>query len=121
MGSNLPSVSIRQVPGGAPNDLLEEILEAACFWKVIESARLASKLSRASFAVVLKPDLDIYSLAVSSGTDRDLVLHLAILLQQRGYESITVLDARNSRDNWLLNREPLVVADFWPPKTRFIP
>ena len=37
--------------------------------------------------------------------------HLASLLRQRGYASITLIDARNTRDSWLLNREPLIVAD----------
>jgi uncharacterized protein (DUF362 family) len=104
-------VCIRRAPGGAQNELLEEVLEAAGFWTAIEAVRRARKSRRAGFAVVIKPDLDVYNLALPSGTDPGLVRHLAVLLRQRGYKSVTVIDARNSPDPWLLNREPLAVAD----------
>ncbi len=106
-----PVVCIRQVPGDAANALLEAVLEACGFWARLESVRRARRLPRKSVSIVVKPDLDVFNLALPSGTDPQLVGHLATLLQRRGYRSITVLDARNGRDDWLLNREPLMVAD----------
>ncbi len=111
MDANRPRVSVRRVPGGTPGAVLEQVLEAAGFWQVIKATRRAADRSGTEFRIVVKPDLDVYNLAFASGTDVDLVQHLASLLCQRGFDSITVLDARNSDDSWLLNREPLVVAD----------
>jgi hypothetical protein len=111
MNKKPPSVCIRHAPGVAPGSMLEEILDASGFWIEIESVRRAQKISRDNLTIAVKPDLDVFNLALPSGTDRDLVHHLASLLRQRGYASITLIDARNTRDSWLLNREPLIVAD----------
>ena len=108
---NQPVVCIRQVPGEAANSLLEAVLDACGFWARLESVRRARRLPRKRVVIVVKADLDVFNLALPSGTDPQLVAHLATLLQRRGYRSITVLDARNGRDDWLLNREPLMVAD----------
>ncbi len=112
MNNEPPSVCIRHTPGGTPDLMLEEILDASGFWTAMESVRRTQKISRDRFSIAIKPDLDVFNLALPSGTDRHLVQHLASLLRQRGYALITVIDARNTRDSWLLNREPLMVADF---------
>ena len=111
MSNKPPSLCVRHAPGGTPESTLEEILDASGFWNAIESVRHATKIPRDGLRIAIKPDLDVFNLALPSGTDRILVHHLASLLCKRGYASITVIDARNTRDTWLLNREPLIVAD----------
>ncbi len=112
MNRNSPKVCIRQAPAGDATALLEEVLDAAAFWERIESVCRERDRSPGAATIAIKPDLDVYNAALPSGTDPDLVSHLARLLRDKGFESILVIDARNSRDRWLLNREPLMVADF---------
>ena len=106
-----PQITIRQAPEQAPEDLLAETLQAAGFWTTLESVRLAKVSCKHTFRIVIKPDLDVYDLNLQAGTSVALVEQLVRWLVDWGSDSVAVIDARNSQDNWLLNREPLVVAD----------
>lgn len=108
------NVCVVQRPGALPAALLEEVLEAAGFW------RLAA---RHRGPVIIKPDLDFYEATPHGGTEPALVEHLIDLLHDRGHADVSVGEARNEPDTWLHNREPMVVADlvgyaFVTPKGR---
>lgn len=111
MDSKPLRVTVRRAPGGSPNELLEEVLEASGFWGTIDAVCREHQIAPAHLKIVIKPDLDVYDLAIPAGTDPALVDHLAALLHDREFKSITVIDGRNSQDHWLLNREPQMVAD----------
>lgn len=104
-------VTIAQATEQSPAELLTRILQVSGFWPALKSVRQATKKTADEFLIAIKPDLDLYDLAFPAGTDPELVAHLASLLRTHGYTRITVLDARNSDDAWLLNRDPLMVAD----------
>jgi uncharacterized protein (DUF362 family) len=100
---------------GAPAaTLLEEVLEAAGFWRL---------LARCKGSVVIKPDIDFHEAAAHGGTEPALVEHLVDLLHDRGHCDVAVGEARNEDDAWLRNREPMVVPElvgyrFVTPKGR---
>ena len=107
-------VCVRQRAGAAATVLLEEVLEAAGFWRLV---------ARRKGSVVIKPDLDFYDAAPHGGTEPALVEHLIDLLHDRGCTDVAIGEARNEDDGWLHNREPMVVPElvgyrFVTPKGR---
>ena len=103
-----PSAIVRSAPGGDDGALLDGVLDAAGFWPLLDAVR---SRSQSTFRIVIKPDLDIFDLAASTATDPALVQHLARRLREHGCDDIAVLDSRNEADGFLINREPLLVAD----------
>lgn len=93
-------VCVVQRAGAAPAALLEEVLEAAGFWRLI---------ARRRGAIVIKPDLDFFAPVPHGGTEPGLVEHLIDLLCDRGRADVVVGEARNEPDAWLHNRDPMVV------------
>ena len=123
-GRNNPvKVSILRQPGIDAFPLLEQCLENAGFWQHIEKALARSRMRRARFRIIIKPDLDFFAPGVPGGTDPAIVEHLIDLLHDRDFQNIVVGDGRNVADRWLHNRDPLVVPDlvgyrFVTPKGR---
>jgi uncharacterized protein (DUF362 family) len=120
---NTVRVSVLQKAGAMPFRLLEEVLVASNFWKDLNRVRRSWKSRRRPFTVLIKPDLDHFESATHCGTEPALVEHLIDLLHDQGYLHVTVGEARNSEDSWLLNRDPMVVPDlvgynFKTPKGR---
>lgn len=97
-----PAVWILQRAGAPGPALLEELLAACGFWDDVASHR---------GPVVIKPDLDCYEAAPHAGTDPALVEHLVDLLNDHGFDDVTVADARTEDDGWLHNRDPMVVPE----------
>jgi uncharacterized protein (DUF362 family) len=93
-------VSAVQRAGATATALLEETLESAGFWRLI-----AGSAGR----IVIKPDLDFYAADPHCGTDPALVEHLIDVLHDRGYTDVVVGEARNETDDWLHNRDPMMV------------
>ena len=107
-------VCVVQRAGAPPAVLLEEALDAAGFWRLLEARR---------GPVVIKPDLDFFETVPHGGTEPALVEHLIDLLHDRGRTDVVVGEARNEADAWLHNRDPMVVPDlvgyrFVTPKGR---
>jgi uncharacterized protein (DUF362 family) len=93
-------VCVAQRAGGRGGELLEEVLEAAGFWRL---------LPRRRGSIIIKPDLDFYEAVRHGGTDPELVEHLIDLLHDRGRTDVAVGEARNENDGWLHNRDPMMV------------
>ena len=103
-----------QRAGASAETLLEEVLEAAGFWRLV---------ARRPGSVVIKPDIDFFVAGPHGGTEPVLVEHLVDLLHDHGCSDVAVGEARNDDDSWLHNRDPLVVPElvgyrFATPKGR---
>ena len=91
--------------------LLEKALVQAGFWQRIEQVRAACRQDKTRFAIIVKPDLEIFDPGAPTGTDPELVEHLILLLHRSGYRNVAVADALGSADLWLQNRDVPVLAD----------
>ena len=91
--------------------LLEEALEKADFWEIIQEAWKSSKLAQKKFLILIKPDLNMFDINSTTGTDPELVEHLIDLLCQKGFANIMVADSPGDADLWLENRDVLILAD----------
>ncbi|MCB0841093.1 MAG: DUF362 domain-containing protein, partial [Bacteroidetes bacterium] len=90
---------------------LEEALEKADFWEIIQEAWKSSKLAQKKFLILIKPDLNMFDIHSTTGTDPELVEHLIDLLCQKGFANIMVADSPGDADLWLENRDVLILAD----------
>src|SRR5512139_1400721 len=79
-------VCVAQRAGATGGELLDEVLEAAGFWRLLPRRRVS---------IVIKPDLDFYEAVRHGGTDPELVEHLIDLLHDRGRTDVVVGEARN--------------------------
>lgn len=104
-------VSIVSLPDAQPYDLLEKFLKVAAFWEYLESTRLASLKSKAAFSIMIKPDLEHFSVDSSCGTSPRLLEHLIALLHRRGYPRVMIADGPGNASVWLDNRDVAVLAD----------
>jgi len=105
---------IAAVSHGDPADgsvILEQALEAADFWGCIGRRLRALKKSASALRIVIKPDLELYDVEASTGTDPRLVEHFIAMLHRKGYTTVSVVDGIGSSDLWLENRDPAVLAD----------
>ncbi len=106
-----PVAGIVSDPAASPDELLAACLSSTAFWQHLESARLASKKSEAAFSIVIKPDLEHFSVDSSRGTSPRLVEHLIALLHRAGYTSVAVVDGPGFAGSWLDNRDVAALAD----------
>jgi uncharacterized protein (DUF362 family) len=104
-------VSIASLPGAQPYDLLEQCLKGAAFWEHLESSRQSARKTEKAFSIVIKPDLEHFSVDSSCGTSPRLVEHLIALLHHRGYTAVAVADGPGYARAWLDNRDVAVLAD----------
>jgi uncharacterized protein (DUF362 family) len=93
------------------NKVLENALAQSQFWKCLEKGRLSLGKVQSALRILIKPDLDLYDVQSSTGTDPRLVEHLIELLYLRGYNQVIVADSISSSDLWLENRDVEVLAD----------
>ncbi len=120
--SETSTVCIAHETGISAPALLERALEQAGFWVHIAATRRRFG-NGTPFQVIIKPDLGFYDVSISDGTDPELVEHLIELLHERDYRDVVIGDGRNAPEDWLLNREPLVLPElvgyrFATPKGR---
>ncbi len=104
-------VVIRQDAEAAPFTLLETALARARFWERIEEVRQDTGVDRTDFAILIKPDMEIFDPGAPTGTDPRLVEHLILLLHRRGYPHVAVADGPGIAGLWLENRDVPVLAD----------
>ena len=93
-------VCVAQRAGASRDELLDTVLDRAGFWQLIAQRK---------GPLVIKPDLDCYEAAPQAGTEPALVERLIDLLHDRGRSDVVVGEARNEADDWLHNRDPMMV------------
>lgn len=91
--------------------ILEHALVKSRFWNCLEKRRASLNKPASSMRIVIKPDLELFDVESSTGTDARLVEHLIALLYLKGYSNVTVADSIGSSDLWLENRDVEVLAD----------
>jgi uncharacterized protein (DUF362 family) len=95
--------------------LLEQILDEACFWEIMEKAFVESCKSKDDFLIAIKPNLMMY---YSKDTKDDmciitepvLVEHLINKIAEKGFVNIALVESQNVFGNWFKNREVENVA-----------
>lgn len=95
----------------ARGDALARALEAIAFWGRLDALRRGRRKARKAMHVLIKPDLDVFDRAASTGTDPRLVEHLIDLLHGHGFTHVDVAAAPGRADLWAENREVAVLAD----------
>lgn len=98
-------------PAASRRAVLEQVLEAAGFWRRLRYLRRRNSHAAADLRIVIKPDLAVFDRGAPAGTDPRLVEHLIDLLHDRGYTSVAVADAPGRADLWAENREVAVLAE----------
>lgn len=91
--------------------LLARALEQAGFWRCIAAALAAAAVEPEGFSILITPDFACFDHGSSTGTDPALVEGLIDLLQEQGYANVAVGASPGSADQWLENRDVVVVAD----------
>ena len=91
--------------------LLEQALLQAGFWECIAETAKAASVEPESLSVLITPDFSFFDKGSPTGTDPTLVEHLIDRLYEQGYTNVVVGATPNSQDQWLENRDVLVLAD----------
>ena len=91
--------------------ILEHALVQSHFWNCLKKRRISLDKSASALRIVIKPDLELFDVQSTTGTDPRLVEHLIALLYLKGYRQVTVVDSIGSSDLWLENRDVEVLAD----------
>lgn len=94
--------------------LMDEVLERANFFGVLDDAYDKSGRTKPDFAVVIKPNfMFMHSKKdFSTFTDPELVEALVDRLVDRGYTNVTLVEAQSTYGNYYENREVLSVAKY---------
>lgn len=97
---------------GDKYSLLENALEQARFFDVLEKAWRESGKARHEFRIAIKPNLSMLLRRSDVGTYTDpfLVTHLVRLLLKKGYSRLAVVESQNLYGNWFGNRSVIQVA-----------
>ncbi len=92
--------------------LLEQVIEEAGFWDVLEGRFLDSGKTKDDFLIAIKPNLMMFysKKDMSVITEPALVEHLINKLVERGYTNIALVESQNVYGNWFKNREVENVA-----------
>ncbi len=109
--TQIPLVAVAETTGEDKFALLDEVLEKADFWQILDTACRAAKSKPAEFSIFIKPDFEFYDAGTATGTNPALVEHLIDRLCEHGYSRIALGDAVGSADAWLDNRDPLILAE----------
>ncbi|MDJ0763822.1 MAG: DUF362 domain-containing protein [Myxococcota bacterium] len=99
---------------------LDEVLTLTGFFEGLEAARVASGKTKQGFSIVVKPSFSfMYSLSDrSTFTDPDLVEHLIDRISERGYENISLVEARSTYAVFFTNRDVPTLARYVGYKPR---
>jgi uncharacterized protein (DUF362 family) len=94
--------------------LLDEVLEEAKFFEVLEKKYDESGKTKEDYKVVIKPNfMFMHSKRDhSSFTDPKLVEHLVDKIYEKGFTDITLVEAQSTYGNYYKNREVLKVAKY---------
>ena len=91
--------------------LLSQTLAQAGFWSCIAASAEAADVASEDFRILITPDFAHFGETSSTGTDPSLVEGLIDLLHGQGYPNVAVGASQGSADQWLENRDVMVVAD----------
>ena len=92
-------------------NLLNNALDASGFWPCIAASAAAAAVPPDALRVLIAPDFAFFDKNSPTATDPALVEALIDLLHERGYTQVEVGATPNSPDQWLDNRDVLVIAD----------
>lgn len=95
--------------------LLDEVLNQACFFSVLNTAfEKSGKTGKTDFAVVIKPNFMFMHSKKdhSSFTDPQLVEALVDRIVDRGFTNVTLVEAQSTYGNYYMNREVVKVAKY---------
>jgi len=94
--------------------LLDQVLEQAGFWEVLDRRFQASGKSRENFSVVIKPNFMFlhHKKDISSYTDPELVEALIDKIAAKGYSNIAIVEAQSTYGNYYANWEVVTVAKY---------
>jgi uncharacterized protein (DUF362 family) len=94
--------------------LLDQVLEEAKFFEVLEKHFSKSNKSKEEFKVVIKPNFMYlhHKKDISTYTDPELVEALINKIADKGFSNITIVEAQSTLGNYYKNREVVTVAEY---------
>ena len=94
--------------------LLDEVLEKAGFFGILEKHFDKTGKSKENFSVVIKPNFMYlhHKKDISTYTDPELVESLVNKIAGRGFPNITIVEAQSTLGNYYKNREVVKVAEY---------
>ncbi len=94
--------------------LLDEVLDKAGFFEVLEQRLQESGKYKEDFSVVIKPNFMFMHSKKdhSSFTDPELVEALIVRIVERGFTNVALVEAQSTYGNYYKNREVLKVAEY---------
>ncbi|HSN91064.1 MAG TPA: DUF362 domain-containing protein, partial [Anaeromyxobacteraceae bacterium] len=94
--------------------LLDQALDQAGFWEVLERRFAASGKAKADYRIVIKPNfMFMHSKKdFSTYTDPALVERLVDELARRGFGNVTLVESQSTLGNHYVNREVVTVAKY---------
>jgi uncharacterized protein (DUF362 family) len=94
--------------------LLNQVVNEAGFWDVLDCQFKASGKSKPDYRVVIKPNFMFMHAKkdVSTYTDPTLVEALVDQIVARGFTNVTLVEAQSTYGNYYKNREVLKVAEY---------
>jgi len=107
-----PATKVVVLKGEDKFQLLDQVLEQAGFWMVLDREFQKAGKTHESYRVVIKPNF-MYTHSnedVSTFTDPALVEALVDLLVTRGFTNVTLVEAQSTYGNYYENREVVKVA-----------
>lgn len=86
-------------------ELLEQVALQSGFWENIDAAWQKSGKPKEQFLIAIKPNLMIFMnrQVPEVATEPALVEHLIMLLRERGFGNIKVVESQNTMNNWVKN------------------
>lgn len=92
--------------------LLEQVIEEAGFWNILEESLSGSGKTNDDFLIAIKPNIMMFysKKDMSVITEPALVEHLINKIVERGFTNIAVVESRNVYGNWFRNRRVENVA-----------
>lgn len=91
--------------------LLKTVLAQSGFWPILAQTTQTLGVEPGDLRLLITPDLAVLDKQSPTGTDPRLVEDLIDLLHERGYGQVAVGAAPSHSDQWLDNRDVVVVAD----------
>jgi uncharacterized protein (DUF362 family) len=94
--------------------LLDEVLEEARFYRVLDKCFQETRKSKEDFSMVIKPNfMFMHSKKdISTYTDPELVEALVDRIAEHGFTNITVVESQSTLGNYYSNRDVVTVAKY---------
>lgn len=129
----METVVVRTIQNNDDSDrfaLLEQVIEEAGFWDILEKQYAKSGKTKKDFLIAVKPNIMMFYSKddMSVITEPALVEHFIDKIAEKGYSNIAVVESQNVFGNWFDKRDVENVADVAgykqkkhsPPKYRIV-